>query len=164
MVGWELTHFSHLCQRPSTMPSTYQQHGIQFLYPDNWTLVDEQPQGDPPSVTLQSPGTGYWNLTVYPSSYEPDQLTLETVEALREEYDSLEVTPLEYHYGDQLATGYHMEFYCLDLIVNARALAFKKGNQTLVFVQQAEDSEFRKLEVIYEALAISVLNHLDSQD
>ena len=57
------------------MPSTYQQNGIELLYPDNWKVVDEQPRSDPPAVTLQSPGTGYWNLTIYPDSQEPEDLT-----------------------------------------------------------------------------------------
>ena len=97
-----------------SMPSTYQQNGIELLYPDNWKVVDEDPQSDPPSVTFQSPGTGYWNITVYPDSQNPDSLTTETITAMQEEYDSIEVEPIECSFGKQLASGFQMQFYyCL---------------------------------------------------
>ena len=146
------------------MPINYQQNGIQFLYPDNWKIMDEQAVSNPPSVTLQSPGTGYWSLTIYPDSFNPEQLVQETVDAIREEYDSVEVEPVTCSYGDQLASGYHMAFYCLDLIVNAQAVSLRVGSQTVLFVYQAEDSEFRQLDPVFEALAVSVLNHVNDPD
>jgi len=142
------------------MPSTYQQNGIELLYPDNWKVVDEQPLSDPPTVTLQSPGTGYWNLTIYPDSQEPENLTAETVNAMREEYDPIEVEPVECSFGNQLAGGYQMEFYCLDFIVKARTIALRTTSQTLLFVYQAEDREFKELEPIFAALVVSVLGNL----
>ena len=142
------------------MPSTYQQNGIELLYPDNWKVVDEQPLSDPPTVTLQSPGTGYWNLTIYPDSQEPEDLTAETVNAMREEYDPIEVEPVECSFGNQLAGGYQMEFYCLDFIVKARTIALRTTSQTLLFVYQAEDREFKELEPIFAALVVSVLGNL----
>jgi hypothetical protein len=142
------------------MPSTYQQNGIELLYPDNWKVVDEQPRSDPPAVTLQSPGTGYWNLTIYPDSQEPEDLTAETVNAMRAEYDPIEVEPVECSFGKQLAGGYQMEFYCLDFIVKARTIALRTTSQTLLFVHQAEDREFKELEPIFAALVVSVLGNL----
>ena len=146
------------------MPRTYQQNGIQLLYPENWEVVDEQPQADPPSVTLQSPGTGYWNLTIYPDSHDPEELVQKTVAAMREEYAALESEPITCSFGQQLAAGFHMEFYCLDFIINARALALRTASQTLLFIFQAEDNEFNELEPIFAALTISVLEHLGGQE
>ncbi|MCP3696933.1 MAG: hypothetical protein GY917_32375 [Planctomycetaceae bacterium] len=146
------------------MPLNYQQNGIQFLYPDNWKIIDEQSVSNPPSVTLQSPGTGYWSLTIYPDSYHPEQLAQEAVDAIQEEYGTVEIDPVTCNYGDQLASGYHMAFYCLDLIVNAQAMALRVGSQTVLFVYQAEDSEFRKLDPVFKALAVSVLNHVNDPD
>jgi hypothetical protein len=37
------------------MPRTYEQHGIRFLYPDNWEVSDEQSLEPPYSVGLQTP-------------------------------------------------------------------------------------------------------------
>ena len=143
-----------------SMPSTYQQNGIELLYPDNWKVVDEDPQSDPPSVTLQSPGTGYWNLTVYPDSQNPDSLTSETVTAMQEEYDSIEVEPIECSFGKQLASGFQMQFYYLDFLVRAHAISLRTESQTVLFVYQAEDREFKELEQIFAALIISVLGNL----
>ena len=142
------------------MPSTYQQHGIELLYPDNWKVVDEQPLSDPPAVTLQSPGTGYWNLTIYPDSQNPDHLTTETVDAMREEYDSIEIEPIECSFGKQLASGFQMEFYYLDFLVRAHTISLRVESQTLLFVYQAEDREFKELEPIFAALVISLLSNL----
>lgn len=142
------------------MTCTYQQNGIQLLYPDNWKVVDEQPLNDPPTVTLQSPGTGYWILTLYPDSKDPEKLVQETVDVMREEYDTLEIEPISATFGHQLAAGYHMEFYCLDFIISARALALRTASQTLLLVYQAETNEFRELEPVFAAMAVSVLNHL----
>ena len=107
------------------MPTTYQQNGIELLYPDNWKVVDEDPHSDPPTVTLQSPSTGYWNLTIYPDSQNPDSLTTETVTAMQEEYDSIEVEPLECSFGKQLASGFQMQFYYLDWYLESITIIIK---------------------------------------
>ena len=100
----------------------------------------------------------YWHF-----KYFSDSKSVNIV-AIREEYDSVEVDPITCSYGDQLASGYQMAFYCLDLIVNAQAVSLRVGSQTVLFVYQAEDSEFRQLNPVFEALAVSVLNHVNDPD
>ena len=62
------------------MAATYDNLGLQFLYPENWTIV-EQSQGEmySASVTLQSPGTSCWTVHRYPSTCSQKQLVEQLV-------------------------------------------------------------------------------------
>ena len=47
------------------MSSQYQNFGVEFLYPENWEVVDEQLDELPHRVSVQSPGGGYFNGPTY---------------------------------------------------------------------------------------------------
>jgi len=41
------------------MPAVYENFGVRFLYPENWTITDEVDDGWPCSVTVQSEETAF---------------------------------------------------------------------------------------------------------
>ena len=53
------------------MTQRYERTGISFLYPENWTISDEQFDSVPQSVTIQSTSSAFWSVHVYPSSFYP---------------------------------------------------------------------------------------------
>ena len=62
------------------MPAVYQQFGVRFLYPENWSVLDEETDEWPRAVTLQSEETGFWTLQVYPPGFDAGQAVLAVVE------------------------------------------------------------------------------------
>lgn len=48
------------------MPAVYEAHGLRFLYPENWQL-DEQLGDAVLSISVQSPDTAFWMISLYES-------------------------------------------------------------------------------------------------
>lgn len=147
------------------MPATYNKRGLKFLYPENWKLIDEADSDLPCSVSLEAPeGTSFWSLHLYPNSADPDQILKETVSTLQETYPDLEITPWVGDFSDaddseKFAHESAVEamFYCLDFLIRTRLQVVRTPDYQLLFWFQAEDREFDKQELIFKALATSVL-------
>ena len=58
------------------MPAVYEKLGVRFLYPENWQITDEELDGWPQSVSVQSPGSAFWSLHVYSSEIAPEAASL----------------------------------------------------------------------------------------
>jgi len=65
------------------MPAKFDKMGISFQYPENWTLDEEDALQGRDSVTVYTPGGGFWSVAVHPSTTDPDQLAT-TVWRLKE--------------------------------------------------------------------------------
>ena len=139
------------------MTAVYEKSDVRFMYPENWEITDEERVEWPRSVSLQSPGGGFWQLMIYEPDSEPAELTEQVVEAMSKEYESLEAAPHTERFADIEAAGYDMFFYCLDLVINSRAVAMRTGRWTLLLVWQAEDREFEQLEPVFRAITHSLL-------
>lgn len=141
------------------MPVTYQNHGVQFLYPETWTLTDEHGGDWPRSVALETPNSGFFTLQIHRGS-TPGELAEQALQALREEYPTVEAdSALERVEGQEL-TGFDLHFYYLDFVIAARVRAVRHGTETLVWLFQAEDREFDELEPVVLAIETSLLRSL----
>ena len=139
------------------MPAVYENLGVRFLYPENWSVVDEERQDWPRSVTLQSPGTSFWTLLVYPPQQATGPMIDHVVDSIREMYDELEVL----EGGETLAavptSGVDICFFYLDLLVEAKIRVLVTPSATLLWHYQAESKEFDAMEPVFHAIATSLL-------
>src|SRR5688572_3072390 len=120
------------------MTATFNKAGIRFQYPENWEIIDENVAERPRTVSLQSPGGGFWSLMVYDPGVEANTLLRETLDQMRTEYENLESSVTFEQFDELEATGYEMFFYCLDFLVCARALAVKiPDGQIMLLLWQA---------------------------
>ena len=62
------------------MDETYQGHGIRFRYPAYWELL-EQEEGESTSITVASPETSFWSISLFRDSPSPQQVVASAVEA-----------------------------------------------------------------------------------
>ena len=97
------------------MPQQYNKLGIRFQYPDNWTLDEQEALEGNRSVTVLSPGGGFWSVALHPSSADLPPLIEAAVTAMREVYPQLDCEAVEDSIGGRPMSGYDMNFYCLDL-------------------------------------------------
>src|SRR5688572_33410891 len=89
----------------AAMPAVYENLGVRFLYPENWSITEEDDDGWPRSVTLQSQETGFWSLHVYPPNQELKPIVKELIAAIQAEFTDIEVLPAKETFGETPTTG-----------------------------------------------------------
>jgi hypothetical protein len=145
------------------MTATFDKAGIRFYYPENWEVVDENVVEGPLTVSLQSPGGGFWSVMIYDRGTDTNVLLRETLDQMREEYEGLESNVIFEQFEEAEATGYEMFFYCLDFLVCARSLVVKAGNgQIVLLLWQAEDRDFVNYDPVFRAITVSLLRELQT--
>ncbi|MBN2023068.1 MAG: hypothetical protein JW809_09775 [Pirellulales bacterium] len=142
------------------MPAQFDNLGISFLYPENWSLSEEVALAGCRSVTLSSPTGAFWTLSIHPRSANPAGLASAAVEAMRQEYDSLEAEEATETIAGQELTGFDLNFFFLDLTSTAcvRTLRAERATYTIFF--QAEDRDFAQLRDVFLAVTTSFLQNL----
>ena len=139
------------------MPAVYQQFGVRFLYPENWSVLEEETDEWPRTVTLQSQETGFWTLQVYPPDQDAKAAVLAVIESIREVYPDLEVLPAKETIADAQAKGVDITFFYLDLLVEAKIRCVKTPSAVILWHYQAEGRELDKVEPVFQAIATSLL-------
>jgi len=139
------------------MQANFEQFGLRFQYPDNWTLeADDLLQGQG-SVSVYSPGGGFWSVTVHDSSQDPDDLIEAVVDTMRKMYDELDIEEsIETIDGRQVSCC-EMNFYYLDLINTATVRVIPSARANYLILCQAEDREFAELQRVFSAMTISLV-------
>lgn len=139
------------------MPAVYDNLGVRFLYPENWSIIDEDVEGWPQTVTVQSQETGFWTLHGYPARQEVQPAIDELVAAIEAEFGEVEVLPAEEAFDDIVTKGFDLAFFYLDLLVEAKIRWIRTPSATLIWLYQAESREFEKSEAVFQAIAVSML-------
>jgi len=142
------------------MPATFSRLGISFQYPDNWTLDDADALAGRSSVTVYSPGGGFWSVTIHPRSADPARLAKGVVEAMKEEYADLEAEETHEVLTGHETVGFDLSFYCLDLTNSAQIRALRVDQGTYTVFCQAEDREFAQIRRVFQAITSSLLGGL----
>lgn len=139
------------------MPATYQNLGVHFLYPENWTVTEEQASEPPLGMTLECPGGGFWSLAIYITPVDPAELVHQVCETMRQEFETFESARADCTIEGVAAVGVEMNFYCLDLLVTAKAQSFQIADKKFLVLYQAENREFDELEPVFGAITLSLL-------
>ncbi|HND52071.1 MAG TPA: hypothetical protein PLV92_06735 [Pirellulaceae bacterium] len=138
------------------MSATFNKFGVKFLYPENWTITDEQATDWPRSVSIATPDSAFWVLNVYEQG-DGAALTAEALRAMREQYPDLEAEPILETIEGAEVVGFDMQFYCLDFVVTARVVSARRGEQTFVVFSQGEDRVYDRAAPVFQAMLVSLL-------
>jgi hypothetical protein len=139
------------------MPAVYDRMGIQFQYPENWTLDEGEALVERNSVSLHSPDGAIWSVLIYPPNADPAKLAADALAAIQSEYDNMDVELKSEMLADQRLEGFDLNFFYLDLTSTATIRALQTPRMTLVVHCQAEDREFARLEAVFRAITTSLL-------
>lgn len=143
------------------MTAVYDKQGLNFMYPENWKLTDSADDSVPHEITVDSPdGAAMWSVHLYPDGTQPEQLLDQTLESLRETYPDLELSELEESSIEKSIEGNEALFYCLDFLVRARLQVFETDKHRVLAWYQAEDREFAKMEMVFQAMTTSLLQSM----
>jgi hypothetical protein len=137
------------------MDETYKGHGIRFRYPASWQLV-EQEDDESTSITVASPDTSFWSVSLIPEGPSPEQVIASAVEAFREEYDEVDVYPSEEKMGDRPGAALDVDFVCFELINSAFLRSFQTDRLTVLVLYQGFDGELAETRPLLEAISASL--------
>ena len=140
------------------MPKEFNENGVQFLYPDNWTL-DKHPSDDglDTALTLETPSGALWTLNVEQGLRNLDDLANSVRQTLCDEYDEVEYENHEGKWGELDASGYELHFYVMELVVKAVIECLHFDGRTYLVMMQAETRDFDELAPVFQALSASLV-------
>lgn len=145
------------------MPAVFDKLGIRFLYPDNWTLDEDDALKGNEAVTLYSPGGAFWSITLHPLSTDPGDLATTALQTLKTEYADSESEPASQLVAGHTLKGFDVNFFYLDLTNTALIRAFRLSDATCLVLCQAEDREFAQLGPVFDAITTSLLTEDQKQ-
>src|SRR5271170_7535985 len=112
------------------MDTAYEGYGIRFRYPGTWSL-SEQEQDRLTSITVDSPETSSWSVSLFFDHPSPEDVLDSAVEAFREEYDEVDVYPVEAKMAKHASVARDVDFVCFELISSAFLRAFRAERFTV---------------------------------
>jgi hypothetical protein len=139
------------------MQADFEQFGIRFQYPDNWTLEAEDLLQGQGSVSVYSPGGGFWSVTVHDPSQEPADLVDAVVDTMRNMYEELDAEETVETVAGRDVPCCEMNFYYLDLTSTATVRVIPSPRANFLVLCQAEDREFAELENVFAAMTASLV-------
>lgn len=142
------------------MPGVYEKLGVKFLYPDNWILDEEDALQGQTSVTVYSPDGAFWSLMIHDRAVDPKDLATTILNTVKQEYTDFEAEPASDTIAGQELRGYDLNFYCLDLTNTGHIRAFRTDNASMAILAQAEDREYKTVEMVFRAITTSLLSNL----
>ncbi|MEZ6062771.1 MAG: hypothetical protein R3C19_20700 [Planctomycetaceae bacterium] len=134
--------------------ATYRNHGVQFDYPDVWTL-DEQCDGDV-MITVSTEGTCFWALRILPACPSPPDVVNSCVEGFRQEYGDVEVTESDCRLAEMPAFSRELSFECLELLNSAGLHSVRTSEFTLLVWWQGTDHELQPIRRVFDGMTASV--------
>jgi len=138
------------------MSQVFQDDGVAFQFPDGWTLEREDNEAGW-TVSAQSPDTAFFLLTYDRNTPTPQEMAETALEALREEYDEIEVEACVDSVAGQPAIGHDVHFYSLDLTNTAWTRSFYGAGGTLFYLCQLTDHELETHERALQAICTSLV-------
>jgi hypothetical protein len=142
------------------MPAYFDQFGVRFEYPDDWSVDQGEDDDAIQQVEVSSPHTAFWQLSKYPSGTELEPLFDEALAALRSEYHEIEVDLENELVEGYLVTGFTVNFFYLELTNTCWLRGIETPSANFLVVCQAEDREFDQVKSVFSAMLASVLRNL----
>jgi len=137
------------------MAVRFNENGVRFLYPETWTL--EKQEGDTGwMVSVQSPDTAFFLLTVDGSLPTLESVVETALEALREDYHDLEADERVDTIAGQPALGHDVRFTSLDLTNTGWLRSFYSAEGTVLVLWQVNDLDLDQAEPVLKAICASL--------
>lgn len=145
------------------MNRVFEGHGIRFEYPDDW-ILHEQSSPEELTLTVHSPDTSFWSLTLLFDRPDPQHVIDSVLETFREEYTEIDVYPSDARLNDQPTNACELDFVCHDLIGSAFLRAVAASDFTLLVLYQGADLELDDLQPLLEKVTRSLTWDSDSDE
>jgi hypothetical protein len=123
------------------MTTTYDDHGIRFVYPESWD-VEVTDEGPVTTVAVHAPdGLAFALVTVDDTCPAPAEIADQALQAMRDEYPTLDAAPALETIGGHPAVGHDVEFISLDMTNTCAIRCFRTDRRTVLVFNQWSDLE-----------------------
>ena len=137
------------------MQSTYDSYGVRFRYPSEWEL-SEQRDGEQISITVSSPGTAFWTVSLFPNCPEPDDIVAAVLDAFHDEYSEMDEYPSQVRICKRPTVARDIDFVCLELLNMAGVRAFRARDFTVLVLYQLTEGEREQSGPVLERITRSL--------
>lgn len=137
------------------MSKTYAAHGLRFQYPEGWELSEQQQENEL-LITVSSPDTSFWTLTLLYDRPEPDEIIESALEVFQDEYEDLDIYDSEAKLCRRETLAKDLEFICFELVNSAFLRAVQLPNFSLLVLYQGTDHELEDTLESLEAISTSL--------
>ncbi len=137
------------------MTKQFDEAGLRFSYPEDWKLETEGTD-DFLSVTLDGPGTAFVLINQDKTSPEPEEMLASSLEALRVEYQDIEVEDRLDSVAGIPAFGHDIHFTVLDLTNTCCVRSFADDEATYMVLWQATDTDMGDVQEAFEQIYRSI--------
>ncbi len=146
------------------MPASFDNLGVRFDYPENWTVEDISDSSNSQQVVLSSPYTAFCQLSRHPAETPLEPLFDEALSALRTDYREIEVEPDDEVLEGWQLQGFSVSFFYLDLINTCWLRGFRTPRATYLVLFQAEDRDFTRTALVFRAILTGLIRNLAEDD
>lgn len=137
------------------MDQLYSAHGIQFQYPGEWELSENLDDSDL-TVSVNSPETSFWTLSLLDGRPDPKRVLQEVVETFRGEYAEIDEYPAQAVIHQTECEACDLQFLQYELINSAYVRACQAGSRTALILYQGMDQELKFTRPLLEAITLSL--------
>ena len=138
------------------MTGIYDDQGIRFVFPVGWE-VDATDGGAVSTIAVQSPdGPSFLFVTLDATRPEPKFIADQALEAMREEYPTLEAISIGELINGHPAFGHDIDFISLDLANSCAIRCYRTPRRTVLFFGQWSDLESDTAEDVMLAVRRSI--------
>jgi hypothetical protein len=137
------------------MLQEYRHAGVAFRYPQSWELSEEG-TGDQRTITLQTAGASFWSLTIFKDRTDPQEILASALQAFQDDYDDVDVYPIQATVLERPAAGADLDFVYLDLVNSAVIRAFQTDDVSALVMYQGTDQELEVLREKFDAVTQSL--------
>src|SRR5262245_40462524 len=139
----------------SMMEARYHSHGVQFRYPDDWELSEQEAE-DQIAITVSSPDTAFWTVTLFRGRPDPGAVVAAALDAFHEEYRELDDYPSQARLCKRPTVARDVDFVCLELLNSAGIRAFRARAFTVLVLYQFTEAERDETGPILERITRSL--------
>jgi hypothetical protein len=122
------------------MDAIHQFHSVTFRYPKEWEMTEERTD-DQLSITISSPRTAFWTLSLFPECPAPKDIVDAVLDVFHEEYTELDDYPSKVRVGRRPTVARDIDFVCLDVLNLAGVRAFRAREFTVMVLFQLTEAE-----------------------
>ncbi len=136
---------------------TYRAHGVEFWVPEQWSVHEERTP-DHLSISIESPGTGFWSVTLLFDRPAPEKVAEAVVDAYTLEYDehNMDVYNTDTEVCGCPVIGREVDFFCFDLLNTAVIHVFQTDQLTVLLLFQGTDKEMKKFKNTFRRISESL--------
>jgi hypothetical protein len=133
----------------------YDSNGVRFRFPEHWELHEERSENQL-SITVSSPDTSFWTLSLFFKPLQEDELMETALDAFREEYQELDIYPVVETICHRESIARDLEFVCIELINSAFLRVFQTSHFTALILYQGTDQELEMTREQLENISLSL--------